>query len=71
MPPASALGRKNSVGSRKVEVGKDDLPDRLLALPPYLRARAASSLNFESFWEEEDKTLRPAQHLKPQEFSPI
>lgn len=55
--------------SRKVEVGKDDLPDQLLALPPHLRARAASSLNFESSWEEEDKTSDP--HLKPQEFSPI
>lgn len=57
--------------SRGVEVGKDALPDLRPALPPHLRARAASALNFESFWEEEDKTLCPARRLKPPEFSLI
>lgn len=55
--------------SRRVEVGKDALPDPWPALPPHLRARTASPLNFES-WEEEDKTLCPAQHLKPPSFHP-
>lgn len=65
-----ALGRKNSVPSRGLEVGKEALPDPRPVLPPHLRARAAASFNFESFWEK-DKTLCPAQHLTPPEFSSI
>ena len=56
--------------SRRVEVGKDALPDPWPALPPHLRARTASPLNFESFWEEEDKTLCPAQTLSLRSFHP-
>lgn len=51
--------------------GKDALPDPWPALPPHLRARAATVLNFESFREGKDKASLSRAALKPLEFLPV
>lgn len=64
-PHCPTPGGKNSA-SQPGGDGKTPFLTCWPALPPHLRG-TASSLNFETFREEEDKTFSPTQHFKPLE----